>query len=81
MFKKRKTASENPFSRDMLPHNRKQLWLDVVKLHYIELIILGLLLFVFALPLILNMLATDVYVATLQQDMQQNIILNLLLKI
>ena len=63
MFKKRKTVAENPFRMDMLPHDRKALWLDVVKLHYLELVVMGLTLFVFALPLLLNMLATNGYIA------------------
>ena len=71
MFKKRKTASEIPFTRDMLPHNRKQLWLDVVKLHYLQLVIMGSVLFVFAVPMIMNMLATDVYIAGLSVDSKE----------
>ena len=56
MFKKRKTAAENPFRRDMLPHNRRQLWKDTVKLQYLPLLIQGMVLFIFAIPLTLNLL-------------------------
>ena len=66
MFKKRKTAAENPFTRNMLPHTRRALWADVVKLNYLQLVIMGFALFVFAVPLVMNMLATDAYIATLQ---------------
>ena len=60
MFK-RKYVSETPFRPDMLPHNRKEMWVDVVKLHYVELILLGLIMFVFCLPMILNIILADVY--------------------
>lgn len=68
---KRKHVSEVPFSADMLPHNRKELWLDVVKLHYLELIIIGMVMFVFAMPMILNMLATDVYTAEMSGQLSE----------
>lgn len=64
-MRKRKTVSEIPFSRDMLPHSRKALWFDVVKLNYIPLISLGLIMFAFSLPMFFNMLVTDFYVAQL----------------
>ena len=70
MFKKRKTAAENPFRRDMLPHNRRQLWKDTVKLQYLPLLIQGMVLFIFAIPLTLNLLIADIYIAGLTGDVQ-----------
>lgn len=65
MTKKSKFTAKTAFTKSMLPHNRRELFFDVVKLHYIELICLGLALFVFALPLIANVLVTDFYTAQL----------------
>ena len=62
---KKNSVSEVPFSRDMLPRNRKELWFDVVKLNYIPLISLGLIMFAFSLPVFFNMLVTDFYIAQL----------------
>jgi hypothetical protein len=65
MFKKKPTASKQPFTKAMLPHCRRELFFDVLKMHYIELISIGLVLFGFALPLIANVLITDMYTAQL----------------
>lgn len=79
MFK-RKDVSEIPYSMDMLPRNRKEMWFDVAKLHYTELILLGLIMFVFFLPLILNTMVTDIYTTQLSENeqwttMRENLIL------
>lgn len=45
-----KTALED-FTGDMLPHNRREVFKDVFKLHHRTLLLCGLILFVFLLPL------------------------------
>ena len=70
-MRKKKSVSDIPFSKSMLPHNRKELWFDVVKLNYIQLISLGLIMFAFSLPVFFNMLVTDFYIAQLSTGVSE----------
>ncbi len=64
------------FSPDMLPQTRKAVFFDVLKLHWQKLLLLGLILLLFAIPLILNMMTNDVYLsnyfAALEESGRQN---------
>lgn len=60
MFFKPKTASKD-FQKSMLPQNRRQVFADVVKLHWGKLLLLGLLVFAFSLPLHITALLQDLY--------------------
>lgn len=60
MFFKPKTASKD-FQKSMLPQNRRQVLADVVKLHWGKLLLLGLLVFAFSLPLHITALLQDLY--------------------
>ena len=65
MFKRKPKENKVPYTKAMLPSCRREVFFDVVKLHYIELITIGLVLFAFALPMIANVLVTDLYTAQL----------------
>lgn len=43
--------SENTFSKDQLPSNRREVFFDVFKLHYFSFVKIGVILFAFAIPL------------------------------
>ncbi len=46
-----KKSSNTDYARNMLPHNRREVFLDVLKLHWGDFLIYGLLMFVVCLPL------------------------------
>lgn len=60
MFFKPKMAPKD-FQKAMLPQNRKQVFWDVVKLHWGKLFLLGLLAFAFSLPLHITALTQDFF--------------------
>lgn len=60
MFFKPKQARED-FEESMLPQNRKEVFKDVVKLHFLKLLFCGLILLGFAIPLIVVSLLKDTY--------------------
>lgn len=49
----------------MLPHNRREVFFDVLKLQWRKLLLLGVILLAFSLPLILSALAGDVYTGSM----------------
>lgn len=57
-MKRNKFASRD-FEKNLLPTNRRELFFDVLKLHYLTLLKLGLLLTIFAIPLIVCMFVKD----------------------
>ncbi len=50
---RKKLYSNETFTVRQLPHNRRQVFGDVLKLHYFEFIKIGLILFAFSIPLFL----------------------------
>lgn len=50
-MKKSRYQAKNEYTQNMLPQNRKEVFFDVVKLHWRRLFLLGCLVFVFSLPL------------------------------
>lgn len=44
--------AKNDFSKESLPHNRKEVFFDVSRLHYFSFLKIGVILFLFALPLL-----------------------------
>ncbi len=70
MLKRKSKTQKAAFTRAMLPATRKEVFFDVLKLHYVELISLGLILFAFALPLIANLLVSDLYSAQLSSSLE-----------
>lgn len=66
-----KIAEEN-YTMDMLPHTRKQVFWDIVKLHHRTLILCGLILFAFMIPLHLSAIAEYAYRASLSQNITEN---------
>ncbi len=63
--------SKTEYTRAMFPQNRRQVFADVVKLHYGKLLGLGLLVFAFSLPLFLSSLLGDIYVGNLTAQLMQ----------
>ena len=53
-FFKRKQCALEDYTENMLPQTRKAVFFDVLKLHWKRLLLLGLLMLVFCLPLILT---------------------------
>ncbi len=47
----RSTPAKNNFTESMMPKNRREVFLDVMKLHWKGFILYGLIIFLFALPL------------------------------
>ncbi len=60
-----------PFTRQMLPQNRRQVYWDVMKLHWRSFLAYGVLLVVFAAPGILFNLMEDLQVAGLTENFAQ----------
>lgn len=63
-MKKFKPA-KNDYTKDLLPHNRRQVFFDVLHLQWKKLLLLGLLLLLFYLPLLLSTVIKDVYISNL----------------
>ncbi len=66
-----KTAQKD-FNSDMLPHNRKQVFKDVFKLHYKTFFACGLLVFLFMLPLHLTALWEAIVKAQISASLGNN---------
>ena len=62
-MKRKSRVSKTDYTKDMLPQNRKAVFLDAVQLQWRNLLLLGLILLVFAIPLLLSSLTEDVYVS------------------
>lgn len=67
-MKHRKRATD--YTPDMLPANRKEVFFDVVKLHFWDLIKLGLVLLFFAMPLHLLAIGEDILTAGIYAQVQ-----------
>ncbi len=68
---KKVTPAAKPFTRQMLPQNRRQVFWDVVKLHWRKFLLYGLILLLFAAPMILFNVMEDIQVAILAENMAQ----------
>ena len=60
-MRKKRTVYPKDYSRDMLPHSRKEIFFDVVKLQWRTLIGCGMVLLLFYLPLLLSCVVKDLY--------------------
>lgn len=67
MFKP-KTANKD-YTQAMLPHTRKEVFLDVVKLHFRELLLCGVIVFIFSLPMHILKLLEDAYIANVSSSL------------
>lgn len=56
---RRDLYSKENFTKDSLPHNRKEVFFDILKNHYFSFIKIGLVLFLFALPLLVTSFFLD----------------------
>lgn len=68
-MKIRKRATD--YTPDMLPSNRKEVFFDVVKLHFWDLVKLGLVLLLFAMPLHLLAIGEDVVTGSIYAQVQK----------
>lgn len=64
-MKRKFKFSEKDFTPGMLPQTRKQVFFDVLQLQWQKLLLLGLVLFLFYLPLFFSTVAKDLYVSNL----------------
>lgn len=55
----------NDFLEEMLPKTRKELFYDIMKLHFLSFLKMGFILFLFSLPLLFLWVLKDVYVMNL----------------
>lgn len=67
---KQKTA-EQAYTANMLPSTRKAVFFDVLNLHWKELLLLGLILLLFYLPLLLCGVFRDLFISGLYDTLQQ----------
>ena len=65
-FRTKKASSD--FTADMLPKTRKALFFDVVKLQWQNLLLCGLILVIFGIPLLLSLGVEDIFVMSLSQS-------------
>ncbi len=63
-------ASNSDYTEAMLPHNRKEVFFDVVKLNWFRLLGLGALVLIFSLPMHIFTLIEDSHNATLLQELE-----------
>ncbi len=64
--------SAKEYTKDMLPHTRRQVFFDVIKLNFTKLLFVGLLIFLFSLPLHLSSLFGDIYVGKLNAKIMES---------
>lgn len=86
MRKKQKFANSD-FSKNMMPQNRKQVFRDVMQLHWQKMLLLGVILLVFYIPILLLTICYDTYTAAVYQAMpgmeaeQQNAAVNFVIQL
>ena len=78
-MKKKQTFAKSDFSPNMLPQNRKQIFRDVMHLHWQKLLLLGMILLIFYIPILLTTIIYDIYTAgiyhampSMAPEMQEN---------
>lgn len=57
--------AQNDYTPAMLPQNRREIFFDVLQLHWKRLLFLGLVLLLFYIPILISGLAKDIYVYVL----------------
>ncbi len=67
---KRKTAAPRDYTQAMLPHSRKEIFFDVLKLNWRNFVILGSIFFLFCLPLFLLSVTETLIVGQLRVQME-----------
>lgn len=60
-MKRKRRASEKDYTRQMLPQTRKAVFFDVLQLQWRNLLLLGLILLLFSVPLLLSTVIGDIY--------------------
>lgn len=68
---RRKIASRD-FTENMMPQTRKEVFFDVLKLHWFDLLKLGLVLLVAFLPVLIMVVTNDAYEAKLMAEVGEN---------
>lgn len=64
-MKIRHNTAKADYTAAMLPQSRKAIFFDVLQLHWQKLLLLGLILLLFYLPLLLSTAAKDIYISNL----------------
>ena len=62
----------NDYTPSMLPQNRREIFFDVLKLHWKRLIFLGLILLLFYLPILIVGIAKDTYISLLYTNREES---------
>lgn len=70
MFKPK--IAKTDYTEAMLPHTRKEVFFDVVKLHFRELILCGVIVFAFSLPMHILTLLEDAYAVNINAQLPEN---------
>ena len=68
MFLKPKPAKKD-FTEDMLPHTRREVFFDVLKLHWAKFLLLGLISLIFSVPLLISALMRDLYLLAVYSEL------------
>lgn len=71
-MKRKNKAAAQDFTAAMLPQSRKAIFFDVLKLQWRKLLLLGVILLLFALPLLLSALTGGIYTASYIAAAEQN---------
>ena len=75
MFIKPKPAADD-FTEDMLPHTRKEVFFDVLKLHWTKFLLLGLISLIFSVPLFVCAIFKDLYLLTAYSELKGDELVN-----
>lgn len=67
----RMRKQKNDYTSSMLPQNRREVFFDVVSLHWKKLLGLGMVVLLFSLPLLISRLSCDMYSYQSQYSVQQ----------
>lgn len=68
-MRKKQSFAKSDFSKNMLPQNRKQIFRDVMQLHWQKLLLLGVILLIFYIPILLVTMGYDTYTAGIYHAM------------
>ena len=64
--------AKTEYTRNMLPQNRKEQFFDICKLQWKKLLLTGLIVLLFSLPLLFTSMAEDVYINSINESFQSN---------
>ena len=71
-MKRKFKFSQQDYTPNMLPQNRRQVFFDVVQLQWQKLLRMGLILLLLYLPMLLSTVAKDVYIGNLYASLEES---------